>query len=148
MILVFTDCYSQISKHHLVRPNPDSKFTAIVDNVNWTGECSLSCNTDKEDYLCFTPNDFYDHITIKIKFNGTGEYSLLDSTAALVRTLEGDVFTGIYYSFGDPDDKVCISYYDQKNNFVDGNFQLKFKKGSNIIYAESKKFRAYLFSNK
>lgn len=148
MILVFGDCYSQVSKQRIVNPNPDAKFTATVDNINWIGECSLCFNNEEETYLCFTPYDYYDHITIKIKFNGIGEYPLIDSAAALVRTNGGDVLNGIFYSFGDSYDKVNITYYDEENKFVEGNFQFKLKRGSKIIYSESKNFRAYFFYSK
>ena len=148
MILTFADCYAQVNRQLVANPNSDAKFTAIVNNINWVGECSLCINAEKEDCLVFTPNDYYDHISIKIKFNGIGEYSLPDSAAAFVNTIGGDVLNSIFYSNGDLNDKVCITYYDKKNNFVDGNFQLKLKNGSNIIYAESKKFRAYYFQSK
>ena len=146
-VLFFSDINCQ-NRHQFANPNPEAKFTALVDNQNWVGECFPCFTPEEEQYLCFYPYDYDNHIVVKIKYNGIGEYSLLDSVATLVKTIGGDVLNGIFYSFGDPNDKVVITHYDETNKFIDGYFQFKLKRSPNIIYSESKQFRAYFFNSK
>jgi hypothetical protein len=124
-------------------PNPDAKFTATVEDENWFGESSLYFNSDNFQNLYFIPYNFDHHIAVKIKFDGIGEYQLSDSAAVLVKTLGGDVFNGIYYSFENPDDKVIITTLNEAKGFVEGTFQFILKGNSKIIEANSPKFRAY-----
>ncbi len=132
----------------LAKINPDSKFTAIVDDENWEGESSLSFISEDIQYLYFIPYYKDDHIAVKINFNGIGEYLLLDSAATLVKTIGGDVIRGIYYSSGNPDDKIIISNYNEHDGFVDGYCHFTFNRGASVINVNSKYFRAYFINKK
>ena len=148
ILIFFVTVFNLNSQSRIIAdPNPEAKFTATVEDENWVGESSLSFNSDKFQYLYFIPYNFDHHIVVYIKIDGIGEYQLSDSAAVLVKTIGGDVFNGIYYSFGNPDDKVIITTLNEAEGFVEGTFHFILKGCCKIIEANSPKFRAYIKGN-
>jgi hypothetical protein len=146
LILLLTDVNCQIY-HQLVSRNPDSKFNAVIDNENWIGECYL-CFLDDKEIIYFYPNDKYHHLAIYLNFDGVGEYAIKDSTAALVKAGAIDILMGIYYSNGNPENKIVITKYDEKNEFVEGYFQFSYNYISKEVNCKSNYFKAYFYRNK
>ena len=133
--------------HQLAGRNSDSKFNAVIDNENWIGECYLCFLEDKE-CIYFYPNDKYHHLAINLNFEGVGEYTINDSSAALVKVGAVDILMGIYYSNGNPENKIVITNFDEKNEFVEGYFQFSYNYNSKVVNCKSSYFKAYFFRNK
>ena len=133
--------------HQLAGRNSDSNFNAVIDNENWIGECYLCFLEDKE-CIYFYPNDKYHHLAIFLNFDGVGEYVIDDSTAALVKKSGNDLLNGIYYSNGNTENKIVITNYDMKNEFVEGYFQFSYNYNSKVVNCKSSYFKAYFFRNK
>ena len=146
LLVLLTDVNGQINRQ-LTGRNPNSRFSAVIDNDNWVGECYL-CFLEDNECIYFYPNYKYHHIAIFLDFNGVGEYAINDSTAALVKADAVDILMGIYYSNGNPENKIIITNYDEKNEFVEGHFQFSYNYNSKVVNCKSNYFKAYFYRNK
>lgn len=130
LILIFlTISINLFAQKELRIPNclPDARFIAIVSNDIWLGDAVLSFGNNDSVMFYFSPDRYYHHIAVKVKFEGLGEYQLPDSAAVLVKTVVGDVLNGLYYSNGIPENRIIITDKNDESGFVKGKFHLVLK---------------------
>ena len=110
--------------------SPDNYVSAKRNNLDWVGssEMALDRVTDTLTFLGIAnrPND--EVIVMKIKFDGTGSYSLTKNQGYYYSTVGGDVLSSEYQlgpsSVGD----FVISKYNQLSGYIEGRFDMSLKK--------------------
>ena len=117
-------------------------FIAKVDNEYWQGNCYLYLTIDQRQTLFLEPDNIDGYLYMELKFHGIGEYPINASTSALVKTVGGDVLSGIYYPLSGQNYTLKIDYFDEDNSIIEGIFNFKIKKGTSIIDFSNGVFKA------
>jgi len=123
LVLIITSC------HQDDRVGINSVF-AKRNNLDWIGttEISLDRVTDTLTFfgIANRPND--EVIVMKIKFNGTGSYSLTKDQGLYYSTVGGDVWTSEYRLAPNTVGEIVISKYEPTEKLIEGSFEISLKK--------------------
>lgn len=140
-VIIFLFLIGCQNDNNPVSSKHEYSFTAKVGNEFWQGKSYLDFGANESQNLFLIPDDKYDYLRIKIKFQGEGEYQITDSNAVLVETVGGDVNVGTYYSISQQN-ILKIDYYDQIEGIIKGTFNLKIEKQKSIIEITDGVFKA------
>lgn len=108
---------------------PENSFMAKRNDLHWSGTTEIAFyHADTLQVLCIAnqPND--EVLLMKIKFNGTGSYTLTNNQAYYYSTIGGDVTSSEYKLAPNTTGQLIISKYNSAEKIIDGTFEVTLKK--------------------
>lgn len=107
---------------------PDDFIRAEKNTISWEGSASANFSQYTGDTLFIFGRGLEEALMMKIKFAGTGYYSLGKKQGYYYTTIGGDVVTSEYKTDGGAyTGAVKITRYDETEEIIEGNFEVSLK---------------------
>lgn len=127
LVMVVSCSYKDVSPQLV---SVENSFSVKRNNLDWTGTTEIHLDNVTDTLTFFgianRPNDHV--IVMKIKFTGTGSYSLSNNQGRYYSTVGGDVLTSEYKFVPNTMGQFVVTKYLQAEKIIEGSFEMSLKK--------------------
>jgi len=111
-----------------------SKIEATKNGDEWKGRTEIHFDVETDTLMILgIANESEEFIVMKIKFVGTGNYTLNSNQALYYSTIGGDVLTSEYKIDSDGFGEIEVLAYDPDSDAISGHFEIKLKKDRSVF---------------